>query len=66
MIKAPAGQAGQKRALLHKAVGPQPSGEFTMRGVVLMGNDFRGFILRLVVSLGIIVMILLLTAPKAC
>ena len=31
-----------------------------------MGNDFRGFLLRFVVSLGIVVMILLLTAPKAC
>jgi len=31
-----------------------------------MGNEIRRFILRFVVSLGIVVMILLLTAPKAC
>ena len=31
-----------------------------------MGNDFRGFILRFVVCLSIVVLILLLTASKAC
>lgn len=31
-----------------------------------MGDDFRKFIFRLVVCLGIVLMILLLTAPKAC
>ena len=36
------------------------------REVVLMGNELRRFILRFVVSFGIVVMILLLTAPKAC
>ena len=36
------------------------------REVVLMGNELRRFILRFVVSLGVVIMILLLTAPKAC
>lgn len=31
-----------------------------------MGNDVRKFIFRFVVCLGVIIMILLLTAPKAC
>ncbi len=31
-----------------------------------MGNDVRKFIFRVVVCLGIVIMILLLTAPKAC
>jgi hypothetical protein len=31
-----------------------------------MGNELRRFILRFVVSLGVVIMILLLTAPKAC
>jgi len=31
-----------------------------------MGNDWRKILFRFVVSLGIVVMILLLTAPKAC
>jgi len=30
-----------------------------------MGNDFRRIFFRFVVSLGIVIMILLLTAPKA-
>lgn len=31
-----------------------------------MGNDVRKFIFRFVVCLGLVIMILLLTAPKAC
>ena len=33
---------------------------------MLMGNDLRKILFRFVVCLGIVVMILLLTAPKAC
>lgn len=31
-----------------------------------MGDDFRRFILRFVVCLSIVIVILLLTTPKAC
>lgn len=31
-----------------------------------MGNEFRRFILRFVVSLSIVIMILLFAAPKVC
>ena len=31
-----------------------------------MGNDVRKFIFRLVVCVGIVILIMLLTAPKAC
>ncbi len=37
-----------------------------MGEVVRMGNDFRNFLFRFVVCAFIVLMILLLTAPKAC
>ncbi len=49
-----------------KAVSPRPSRRSKMRGVVLMGNDIRKIIFRFVVCAVIVILIMLLTAPKVC
>lgn len=43
-----------------------PHGKYKKGEVVLMGNGLRRFFFRVVVCLGIVIVILLLTAPKAC
>ena len=68
-VKAPINSMGADCALLHKrrlAHRLNPYANPNRGRWLLMGNDLRKIIFRLVVCLSIVIVILLLTAPKAC